>query len=233
MMQSFKRLTIGLAALLLLTIGYSAKAVTLADLINNNGTIVSGDKTFSNFSYILNPGTNSGLPDASAVTVTPITLNGNYGLNFSGAWNNPTLNTTTDAKIGFIVTAPGPIIVDDELFGNPDLTGTMSSPNQGFMSITETAINASNVTVSHLTIEDAYLNGQNTLISDAHGYFPLNPTYKLTVTKDMQFYNGGLTPTLSSVDQTFSQVPEPGALTMLIASGICGSLVFLRRRSLA
>ena len=222
---------------MLLTVGYSANAVTLEDLINNNGTITSGDKTFSNFSYSPSGST---LPTAADINVNPIQLNGNYGIQFQAGFNNPTFGTTTDALLGFTVTAPGPLIVDDELLGNPfTLAGSGNSSLSGAVSIVETAINSNNQTVNTLSIQDSATydpstgKTTHTTISDDHGYFTATPYNYLIINKDMQFRNGGLEPTLSYVDQSFSQVPEPSALMMLFGSGICGSLFFLRKRSVA
>lgn len=83
-----------------------ANAVSLADLVNNNGTITSGDKVFSNFSYTSASG---GLPQPSAISVTSVMRNGNPGLEFQAAWNNPTPGTTLDGLIEYVVTAPSPI----------------------------------------------------------------------------------------------------------------------------
>jgi hypothetical protein len=238
-MKLFKPFAVVLTAALLFAGGVRSQAVTLADLINHtngsNGTITSGDKVFSGFSYSVS---GTGLVDASNVNVNPITLNGNFGLQFQAGWNNPNSGTTTDALLGFVVTAPGPLIVDDELLGNPyTLAGSGTNSLTGSVSIVETAINPSNVTISSLSIQDSAVynpttgNTTHTTISDDHSLFSATPYTSLTISKDMQFRNGGLEPTLSYVDQTFSQVPEPGVLGMLLSSGIAGSLFLLRRKA--
>src|SRR6266478_4355973 len=52
--------------------------VSLASLTNTGGDVVVGDKDFSDFSI-------SGDFSASQINVTSITINGNFGIRFSGA----------------------------------------------------------------------------------------------------------------------------------------------------
>jgi hypothetical protein len=197
--------------------------------------LVIGDKTFSNFNYTSASG---GLVDPSAISV--LTINPRplvYGLEFQAAWSNPTPNTTLDGLLSYTVTSSGNPIIDAELYGNPDVVGGAgNTPGTGLMSITESLINPSNNTVvGKLNIHDSasYVPGQGTThnsVSDDHIYFA--PIYQLSVKKDMMFRNSGLEPTLSFVDQTYSQVPEPGTIGMLIGSGIPGLMLLIRKRRL-
>ncbi len=225
----------GLVALLLMLTLSQAKAVLLSDLIKNSGTLVIGDKTFSNFNYTSASG---GLVDPSAISV--LTINPRpmvYGLEFQGAWSNPTPSTTLDGLLSYTVTSSGSPIIDAELYGNPDMVdGAGNTAGTGLMSITESLINPSNnVVVGKLSIHDSasYAPGQGTThnsISDDHIYFA--PIYQLNIKKDMMFRNSGLEPTLSFVDQTYSQVPEPGTIGMLIGSGVPGLMLLIRKRCL-
>jgi len=233
MMQSFKRLTIGLAALLLLTVGYSAKAVTLADLISktyNNGTITSGNLTFSNFTYV--DDATFAVP-ATSIVVTPTTqpFTKNYGLSFTAGWVMS--GGTADYNIGYVVTAPSTTLSDYELNMNASLLGSNSSNGNGWISISESVTAPPNITLNSIQTNLKMVNGVTTLNQlSASNTYPLQST--ILISKDIYITaDSNTTAHLSVINQTYSQVPEPGALTMLIASGICGSLVFLRRRSLA
>jgi len=52
--------------------------VSLASLTNTGGDVLVGDKDFSNFSI-------SGDYSASQINVTSVTINGDFGIRFSGA----------------------------------------------------------------------------------------------------------------------------------------------------
>ncbi len=229
MMQSFKKLIIGLAALLLLTVGHSANAVTL-DTLLSGGTITSGNLTFGNFSYT--DSANLSVP-ASTINVIPIQqpFSKTYGLEFSGSWVTSTTPVTADYTISYTVTAPTATIDDYEL----NMTGAIiGTPPTGQITIAENAIDQNNNGLASIGTALAY-NGSYTptlSILSAKGYFPLQS--KLLINKNINISNGAGTIThLSVVDQNFSQVPEPSALMMLFGSGICGSLFFLRKRSVA
>ena len=101
--------------------------VALSTLLDN-GTIVVGDKTFTNFTYTLT----GDMPGAINVNVVPIQDDfGNYGIRFQGAFTDlPSSQGGSDALITYKVTAgPGRLISDAHLQGNPNLLGTTGSIN--------------------------------------------------------------------------------------------------------
>src|SRR5450755_965147 len=71
----------------------NGSGVSLASLTNGQ-TIIVGDKAFTDFSI-------SGDFSAGQVTVTPITLNGNFGIQFSGPFvaNNATLSLSLGYQV--------------------------------------------------------------------------------------------------------------------------------------
>jgi hypothetical protein len=236
-MRFYKASTICLAIGLLFAGAVRSQAVTLADLIANNGTITSGDKVFSNFTYQVTAG--STLTAASGVNVSAIQTFGNYGLEFQGGWQNTSVGTTADALITYVVTAPGPYIIDNELYGNPFVLAGNAAGQSGTVSIVETlhgvAVNSSigvPLEIHDIASYNAVTGNTDhqTVLSDHQTFANVNT---LKASKDMLFTNNGLTPSLSFVDQTFSQsnVPEPGVLGMLLSSGIAGSLFLIRRKA--
>jgi len=98
-------------------------SVTLASLIDGGGTILSGDKLFSNFGYI---STGSGFPAATDIQVQGETVGANYGLDFVSGWHaNPGQGLQT-AKITYTVSVvdhPGTYISDIHLDADPSVIG--------------------------------------------------------------------------------------------------------------
>src|SRR5437773_7651661 len=59
-----------------------AQMYSLQNLIVNHGIVISGDKVFSNFSYIKS----GNMPGASGINVMPIMVSGNLGIRFQGGF---------------------------------------------------------------------------------------------------------------------------------------------------
>lgn len=205
--------------------------VALSTLVAPGGSIVVGDKTFTNFSY----SPTGDMPPAISVNVIPITDDaGNFGIRFQGAFIDTTgVPGGSDALIDYHVTADSSHRISDaHLQGNPARLGTLGS-----MSVTETFLPLG-------------ANGQNTMtIYDDQNFATpklvdntvfATPVQSLSVQKDILALakvdpNSPTAPqtvTLSFVDQTFSQitVPEP-ATAVLMFAGVIG-FGLLRRRDL-
>ncbi len=217
-----------LAAITLALATGSAKAVTLASLIDDQGFIEFGDKIFSNFTYT---GIGPGMPDAGSIEVDPeVDLAGNLGLHFSAPWNNIDPGTSQDSQIGFDVTVVDPAwwITDVHLRGNGDVTGA-----NGLVSVVETVTDEDGNTYK-LDIYDQHVNGVESTSLDAALILP-KPVKKLRVVKDSQFVLGpdGQHATMSFLANYYSQtqdVPEPGTLAMLVGVAVGGSMFGFRRR---
>ena len=202
---------------------------TLGDLVNSGGTIAIGDKVFSGFSY-----QSSGLTafDPSAITVTAsesggvdyLTWSGNMALVSGGA-------ASADLLLNYIVTAnPGAINMIDQRY--------LGVAQNGSLLINETATSAGAPT-AHSQLSAGFVNDPSDPNNYPNGPFDVgendllsvNPAQStLHVTKDISFAvfaNGGSI-TITQVEQSFHQVPEPG--TMLLGSLGGGLLLFLRSR---
>ncbi len=200
----------------------NAASVTL-DTLLNGGSITSGDKTLTDFTY-----TNIGdIPDASSVVVTPISdASGNYGFRFNGPFVD--LGGDGVSSDGFLeftvnVTDPNMEIIGVQLIGNPSVIG-----GEGVAQITETFLPA--VTDVQLDIFDINPGGGFLGVDSvefSQGYT------SLVVQKDILLSAGdGAAATLSFFDQIFVQqpVPEP-ASAGIFAFGLLGLLAKRRRRS--
>ncbi|HTY88893.1 MAG TPA: PEP-CTERM sorting domain-containing protein [Candidatus Acidoferrum sp.] len=198
---------------------------TLANLATGL-TLSIDDKVFSGFTYQA-----TGLTgfNASQILVTAfqsggvdyLSWSGNMGLTSSGI-------ATGDLLLHYIVTAnPGSISMIDQSY-IPDVSG-------GLLAIDETAaLGAFGGTVvgySHLEIGDITdppgepVQGDNLNISPAQSV--------LYVTKDISFgvlsANGG-TVSISQVEQSFHQVPEPGTTALALMGGLVLAGWTVRRR---
>ena len=183
--------------------------VNLADLTNGQDLIV-GDKEFTDFSI-------SGGLQASQVNVTSITENGNFGIRFSGAFTSGA--SPLDFTLGYqvsVTNSPNLISAANLLFN-----GTVTGP--GLAQVAEQVFTNNNNLVGQLVVFASATSNQ------LSATLPITPPQKfLTLSKDVHL--DATLPafaTISTIDQTFTQIPEPSAL-ILLAAGIPG-LALLRR----
>lgn len=190
--------------------------VFLSDLIGGDPLTV-GDKVFTGFTYLAS----GDVPDAGGVNVQGINSDGNFGLRFHGAFVDLAGGGGSDALISFTVSvAPGsPFLINDvHLAGNPDVLGGI-----GLASVTETFLPTNNPSLS------IFSNGSLEKLMDWADL--LEPVTTLQVQKDINLLagEGSAGATISFIDQTFSQIPEPTGLTLLGVLGLIG--MGLRRRT--
>ncbi len=196
-----------------------AEQIFLDQLIEDDTFIISGDKLFDKFEYDYT----GDMPLAEDVTVTSIMdTEGNYGISFQGAFVDLYGGSASDALIRYRVSVldPSQWISDAHISGNPYVVGS------GIVQVSETFIPEepdSAMSIHHVN------PGNNIQLSDTV-YF--QGRYKfLYVQKDilaLALTNDGSAATLSFVDQTFSQVPEPATIVSLLL-GLACTVCFARR----
>jgi hypothetical protein len=185
--------------------------VSLASLTNVGGDVLVGDKDFQDFSI-------SGDFSASQINVTSITINGNFGIRFSGAivsGANP-----MDMILGYkvAVTNSPNLISQANLLFNGTVTGT------GLAEVVEQVFTNNNELAGQMFV---FASATTNKLSDSLAIQP--PQSFLTLSKDVLLVASlPAFASISTIDQTFTQVPEPSALA-LVAAGFTG-LVLLRRR---
>jgi PEP-CTERM motif len=204
--------------------------VALSTLTVPGGTIVAGDKTFTNFNYFFT----GDMPAPTLVNVIPITDNaGNFGIRFQGAFID-TVGAAggSDALITYNVTAgANHLISDAHIEGNPARLGPLGS-----ISVTETFLPIGGQGQNTMRIYDDQNVNPPKLIDNTVFAVPVKT---LSVQKDIlglaklnpQSPDLPNTVTLSFVDQTFSQItiPEPTSL-MLSLVGLIGLVAYRRNR---
>lgn len=202
----------------------SAFAVSLQNLVDNNGSISIGDKTFSNFGYHA-----VGLSgfDANQINVTAsvdgagvyyLTWQGSIAL-LSGGF------ATADLLLNYRVTAnPGVITSIDQFYAGSVQGGI------GFIAIDEIVRNGASVLAnSHLQADDL---SDEWNLTEPGDQLTVNPgQHVLDVTKDIGFglLNGGFI-TISEVSQSFHQSVPDGGLTIAFLGSALVGLGLLRRR---
>ncbi|HXI83109.1 MAG TPA: PEP-CTERM sorting domain-containing protein [Verrucomicrobiae bacterium] len=186
--------------------------VSLASLTNDGGDVLVGDKDFSNFSI-------SGDFSASQINVTSITINGDFGIRFSGAivsGSNP-----MDMILGYkvAVTNSPNLISKANLLFNGTVTGT------GLAEVVEQVFTNNNQLAGQMFV---FASTTTNKLSDSLAIQPPQPF--LTLSKDV-IVTASLPAfaSISTIDQTFTQVPEPSALA-LVAAGFTGMALLRRRR---
>jgi hypothetical protein len=203
----------------------------LVDSMGNtipSATIQSGDKLFSMFTY--HP-TGFHITLASDIMVVAGTDgNGNRGIEFDGLFTTDP-GTSSDAALTYKVEVTGSSlrIHDAHLFGNPNVVGS-DMGKTGSLTITETFSDENGVSLNSnkMTIyDDTSVGGR---LSDMTTFDSKHPA--LFVTKDIGILGGTGRPTLSILDQTFSQItnPEPSTIALVVAGLPIAGILALRRR---
>lgn len=213
-----------LTALIIMSSVSSAWAVPLQTLADNsgnpNGTVTSGDKLMSNFSYEVITNVGRTIFDPAAMDVSAIQIGPDYGLRFGGlfgALSSVIPNSELVVELAFDVTVldPALFIHDITLVSNPATT-TLG----GTAKVEETAY-ANQVAVANLISQPP--PAQQLDHVNLPGIYKTLHIVKLVTVKGGE--NG--VATISFIDQVFSQVPEPATLAALI----CALPMLRRRRS--
>ncbi len=215
-----RRFLLVCAAFAFLAIGYtpvSKAQIILGPSINmtnlvNGGDILVGDKDFTDFTI-------SGDFQASQVNITPIIENGDFGIRFSGALVAG--GSAMDLILGYqvSVTNSPDLIADANLLFNGVVVG-----GPGLAEVVEQVYTNNNMFYGQM---DVFATQTTNQLSASLPIVPpqpfLNINKDVLITASLPAFSS-----ISTIDQTFTQVPEPSAL-VLVAAGFTG-LALLRRR---
>jgi len=204
---------------------------SLQDLITTGGSLTVGDKVFSQFGYTANGGD---APLASDITVGQIPPSGtdafgNFGIRFGlGGFDSPGDNIATDFLITYTVTAPSALLTDIHLTSNLSFVEPHNPASNAFGNIVESINALGNPQIAQINNS---LTGTSSSLSALATFNPAGPYTTLFVTKDVELFS---TPdaivTVSFIDQSFSQIPEPSAWLLTGLELSCGCVLIFGRR---
>jgi hypothetical protein len=187
--------------------------VSLASLTNSGATLIVGDKAFTDFTI-------GGNFSASQVNVTPIQLSGNFGIQFSGAFVSGGSPETMTLGYQVNVTNSLNLISAANMLFNGNVTGPT-----GQVQVTEQVFTNSNQFAGQLFV---FATATNSVLSAT---LPIVPPQSFLTVSNSVFLTAQLPAfgSISTIDQTFTQVPEPSAMALVVA-GIAGVCLLRRRR---
>lgn len=226
---------------LVLALGLAVNAETITE-INEAGGLLVGDKLFSDFSVISVVAGGVGIaPDASAIEVTGINADGNWGIQFNGAWLAG-VNAVVNSTITFKAAIADPATNDRLIDGNYlVLTASTVELPDGLVNVIENVFDGlptNGRRVAQKQVWDTPANSKlvdSAMFTDPVTGDPL-ALPEIWVKKDITLFGGtdgtaGFTH-LSEFVQTFTQTPEPGtaAMSLIGALSLIGYSCRRRRR---
>ena len=194
-----------------------AETVTLESPLRG-GTVTSGDKLFSGFTYA---GTGR-VPTAALINITPITLDGNFGIQVQGGFSAFN-GETNDVLITYTVTVTDPTkaISDAHISSN----AAVLQGEVGAVAITDSFTEFAE-TINSFTAVPGTTKLTDSIVFD-HTVTVLHASKDILLTAAP-----GALVVLSAINQTYSQVtveiPSPAALPVGLVG--LGGLALLRRR---
>lgn len=198
---------------------------TLAQFISA-GSCTYGGFTFSNFSYTFSNSNGGQQVTSSNVDVFAVTNADGAGLEFNGSWNAFGNDATSDGDISFTVTSDnGGTEISDA-----GLAVTSGVGGAGVATVSEEGCGPAPCTPGVWAVDTFH---STSVTSDSSEYVFTTPTGSVQVSKDINSAANGTATTnyatISQVADTFSVVPEPRALSLLLGFGILGGLVLRKK----
>ncbi len=211
----------------------------LQDLIDNNDSIVVGDKKFDLWGYSRqeddNP--NNNMPLANAVNIIAVSIGGNFGVTIQGGFGDvPGDAFFSDVSLFYRVTVTGEQRISDAHF-DANIVIAGASDATGLFNVTEDFYTDDNGAlgdkVGTISVTVGQQGGESFSDLPVGGklIFFDEPHESLHIRKDIIAYaEDGLIFTFASlIDQTYSQTPEPASFALVATAML--TLGLRRRRS--
>lgn len=197
----------------------SYAAVAISDLIETEGSVISGDKMFDQFTF----SSTGDMPPADEVMVDPFTdLSGNYGIRLFGAFLDYPGGGASDLNVSYRVTALDP----DMRISGSTLQGNPTAILSGSAVITSKIGGQGELKIFDET-------PGSTQLVDSTTFASLLPELDVEVQLTGEATGEPSAITVSFIDQTFSQsvVPEPASAAVWLGMAflVCVVPIFLRR----
>jgi hypothetical protein len=224
---------LGLSALPAAADSVCPSGVALTNYLGTGFTCSIGNLDFSNFQYHSSASNPPTPVPAGSVTVDTVDGSSGIGFAFNSSWTAVGSGEFSDAAIGFTVSVigGGAATLEDAALIQ---TGGVDSTNTG--SIAQVGENGCSGSSSGTDCSQMWslMTSQtsNTTATAAHTFYL--PTGVLTVSKDINAQDGSSEnahASISLVQDTFSQVPEPRSLAMLLGLALVAGLTLKRKLS--
>ncbi|MGP0071143.1 MAG: hypothetical protein ACLPWF_04325 [Bryobacteraceae bacterium] len=191
------------------------------------GSCTYGGFTFSNFSYSYSSSGGGQTITPSNIDVFATSNADGYGLEFNASWNAYGNNSTSDGDIHFTVTAnDGASEIQDAGLAVTDGVG-----GTGIATVSEQGCSGTSCIPGTWKVDTFDSSVPGTDQGSATTF--ITPTGSVTVSKDINSSANGVPvtdyATISSVVDTFSVVPEPRALPILLGLGLVAGLVVRKK----
>jgi hypothetical protein len=190
-------------------------SINMTNLVNGQDLIV-GDKEFSGFSI-------SGNYQADQVNVTPIQENGNFGIRFTGAFVSG--GQPEDMSLVYQVSVTNSMNLISA--ANLDFNGAVTF-GTGLAQVVEQVFTNNDQLAGQMQV---FISATTNQVSQLSASLPISPPQPfLTLSKDVLLYAElPAFASISDIDQTFTQVPEPSTI-VLAAAGLSALFLVRRRR---
>ncbi|MGA2883537.1 MAG: PEP-CTERM sorting domain-containing protein [Bryobacteraceae bacterium] len=186
-----------------------------------------GNLDFSNFTYSSSASAPPVPTPAADVTVNTVDNASGIGFLFTSSWTAPGPNEFTDAFIGFTVSVigGGSATLEDAALVQ---TGSIDKTNSGSLaSVGEGGCAASTIEACGDTPDWTLVTSESSNSATFADHTFYAPTGVVSVSKDINVVSGSNAnafASISGVEDTFSQVPEPRSLALLLGLGLVAGL---------